>query len=174
MHPLPSNSTTTPPFDHPAITLARWVLYAGVASMMLGIMGLTVVNVVMRFVFVSPISGSDELVQFMLAILIFSAFPLVTLERRHFSVSIVARNTHGAARFWSAALELVVSVVGCAIITVQLAREAAQLQSDRMTTMVLQLPLAPLNYAMSVLSGLALIGIAVLLVDHLRSLRNQR
>ena len=150
-----------------AVAVARWVLRAGVACSMLGIMGLTVVNVFMRYVFVRPISGSDEMVQFMLALLVFSAFPLVTVERRHFSVSVLARGARGWLKFAGVALELAVSALGCAIVTSQLYSQAAMLASEQMTTMVLQLPLAPLNYAMSALSSLALVGIVVLLAEHL-------
>lgn len=150
-----------------AVAVARWVLRAGVAVSMLGIMGLTVVNVFMRYVFVRPISGSDEMVQFMLALLVFSAFPLVTVERRHFSVSVLARGARGWLKFAGVALELALSALGCAIVTSQLYSQAAMLASEQMTTMVLQLPLAPLNYAMSALSSLAFVGIVVLLAEHL-------
>ena len=149
-----------------AVAVARWVLRAGVAVSMLGIMGLTVVNVFMRYVFVRPISGSDEMVQFMLALLVFSAFPLVTVERRHFSVSVLARGARGWLKFAGVALELALSALGCAIVTSQLYSQAAMLGSEQMTTMVLQLPLAPLNYAMSALSSLAFVGIVVLLLEH--------
>ncbi len=154
-----------------AVELARRLLRAGVAACMLGIMGVTVVNVFMRYVFVRPISGSDEMVQYMLALLVFSAFPLVTVERRHFSVSVLARGAHGWLKFASVALELAVSALGCAIVTLQLYSQAVMLGSEQMTTMVLQLPLAPLNYAMSALSSLALIGILVLLAEHLLGAR---
>lgn len=150
-----------------AVAVARLVLRIGVVATMLGIMGITVVNVFMRYVFVRPISGSDEMVQFLLALLIFSAFPLVTVERRHFSVSLFARGARDALKFWSTTLELAVSAVGCAIVTLELFRQGQLLASEQMTTMVLQLPLAPLNYAMSALSVLALMGIVALLVEHL-------
>ncbi len=147
--------------------LARMFLRASVAATMLGIMGITVVNVLMRYVFVRPISGSDELVQFLLALLIFSAFPLVTVERRHFSVSLLARSASGAWKYWSQALELGVSTLGCGIVTVQLFQQGRLMASEQMSTMVLQLPLAPLNYAISALSLLAFLGIAAALLSHL-------
>lgn len=150
------------------VVLARRLLRASVVITMLGIMGITVLNVVMRYVFVRPISGSDEIVQFLLALLIFSAFPLVTVERRHFSVSLFARSARGALKYWSQVLELAVSTLGCGIVTVQLFEQGRLLASEQMTTMVLQLPLAPLDYAMSALSVLALAGIAAALLDHLR------
>ncbi len=149
-----------------AVTVGRVLLRTGVAATMLGIMGLTVVNVFMRYVFARPISGSDELVQFMLALLVFSAFPLVTVERRHFSVSALARAARGTLKVWSALLELLVSALGCVIVSVQLFRQARLMASEQMSTMVLQLPLAPLDYAMSALAGLALVGVVALLVEH--------
>ncbi len=145
---------------------ARTLLRAGVALTMLGIMGLTVVNVFMRYVLDRPISGSDELVQFLLALLVFSAFPLVTVERRHFSVSVLARAARGALKSWSVLLELSVSTLGCAIVCVQLFQLARLMQLEQMSTMVLQLPLAPLDFAISALAALALLGVAALLVDH--------
>ena len=162
LNPLPEARGPRP------VILARMLLRACVAITMLGIMGVTVTNVIMRYVFVRPISGSDEIVQFLLALLIFSAFPLVTVERRHFSVSLLARGARGALKYWSQALELAVSTLGCAIVTVQLFNQGRLLASEQMSTMVLQLPLAPLNYAMSALSLLALVGILATLLAHLR------
>ena len=161
-----SNSSSGGRGPRALVLWIRRALYAGVAASMLGIMGVTVVNVFMRYVLVSPISGSDEIVQFLLAILIFSAFPLATLERRHFSVALI-RGTRGRWRFWSVALELLVSVAACGIVTAQLFREAQQLRSEQMATLVLDLPLAPLNYAMSALAALAFGGLIVLLVRHM-------
>ena len=134
--------------------------------MMLGIMGLTVVNVCMRYFFAHPISGSDEAVQFMLALLIFSAFPLVTVERRHFSVSVLARTARGSLKAWSVLLELAVSAVGCWVVSQELFQQARLMAVEQMSTMVLQLPLAPLDYALSALAALALVGILLLLLEH--------
>ena len=161
-----SNSSSGGRGPRALVLWIRRALYAGVAASMLGIMGVTVVNVFMRYVLVSPLSGSDEIVQFLLAILVFSAFPLATLERRHFSVALI-RGLRGRWSFWSVTLELLVSVAGCAIVSVQLFREGLQLRSEQMATMVLELPLAPLNYAMSALAALALGGLIVLLIRHL-------
>lgn len=163
LNPAPAPGGSRP------VALARLLLRACVVLTMLGIMLVTVVNVVMRYVFVRPISGSDEIVQFLLALLIFSAFPLVTVERRHFSVSLLARSARGALRYWGQALELAVSTLGCGIVTLQLFSQGRLLASEQMSTMVLQLPLAPLNYAMSALSALAFVGILAALLGHLRS-----
>ncbi len=148
------------------VSATRILLRAGVATAMLGIMGLTVVNVVMRYAFARPISGSDEVVQFMLALLVFSAFPLVTVERRHFSVSVLARAARGSLKSGSVLLELAVSALGCAIVSLQLFEQARLMAREQMSTMVLQLPLAPLDFAMSALAALALAGILALLAEH--------
>ena len=165
----PALNPASDPGGSRPVALARLLLRACVVLTMLGIMLVTVVNVVMRYVFVRPISGSDEIVQFLLALLIFSAFPLVTVERRHFSVSLLARSARGALRYWGQALELAVSTLGCGIVTLQLFSQGRLLASEQMSTMVLQLPLAPLNFAMSALSALAFVGILAALLSHLRS-----
>ena len=146
----------------------RALLQICVGLAMVGIMALTVVNVTMRYVFNAPISGSDEIVQVLLAILVFSAFPLATLGRRHFSVALLARGRAGKARFYSLALELLVSAGACGVMTVELWQLASRMQSEQMSTMVLQMPLAPLNYAMSALSAIAFVGLLGALIAHLR------
>ncbi len=144
----------------------RALLHACVAASMIGIMALTSVNVATRYLLDAPISGSDEIVQYLLAILVFSAFPLVTIERRHFSVAIFSRSARGALRYWSVLLELVVSATACGIITVQLWSVAEQMRAERITTMVLQLPQAPLEFATSGLSSIAFAGLLAALARH--------
>lgn len=146
----------------------RALLQICVGLAMVGIMALTVINVTMRYVFNAPISGSDEIVQVLLAILVFSAFPLATLGRRHFSVALLARGRAGKARFYGVALELLVSAAACGVMTVELWQLAWRMQGAQMSTMVLEIPLAPLNYAMSVLSAVAFVGLVAALIAHLR------
>ena len=61
-----------------------WMVAAALAFMMV----LTVVDVTGRFVFNRPIPGSFEVMEFCLAIVVFSALPLVTWDRRHITVSL--------------------------------------------------------------------------------------
>src|SRR5918911_5437752 len=98
-------STTTNPFERentPVMAeggMLGWctlVLSVMCAISLLFIMALTFVDVFMRYWFSKPITGSSEMVMFAMAILIFSAFPLVTFRAQHISVSIMRGRLHGA------------------------------------------------------------------------------
>ena len=52
-------------------------------------MGLTVVDVVMRYWFNSSVAGAYEITELLLAILIFAGFPLVSQLDRHVSVDVL-------------------------------------------------------------------------------------
>lgn len=164
---MPSTPLPTRAWRAVPVRAATALLRAGVAATLLGIMGLTVVNVFMRYALARPISGADEIVQFLLALLVFSAFPLVTVERRHFSVSVLARSARGSWKRWSVLLELAVSALGCWVVSSQLFAQGRLAAEERMSTMVLQLPMAPLDDALGLLAALAVVGIVVLLLEQL-------
>jgi TRAP-type C4-dicarboxylate transport system permease small subunit len=145
----------------------RRVLGAVVALVLLAIMGLTFCDVFMRYWFAAPIRGAAEIVRFAMAILIFSALPLVTLSQQHITVNLL----QGRFGPWGAWLQhlfvLLVSLVAVGIMTWQLASDGADLAHNRITTTVLEWPLAPLSACMSVLSGVTLLVLLALTLDHL-------
>ena len=144
------------------------VLRVMCAVALLFIMGLTVIDVFMSYFFSSPVTGSAELVMFSMAILIFSAFPLVTLREQHISVGILHGRLSG---FWLWLQRLVilgVSLLACAGMAWQLLHDGHQLASDQQATMVLELPLGALSYFMGALSGVSALALALLLARHLR------
>jgi TRAP-type C4-dicarboxylate transport system permease small subunit len=135
---------------------------------LLFIMALTVIDVFMSYFFASPVTGSAELVMFSMAILIFSAFPLVTLREQHISVGILHGKLSG---FWLWLQRLVilgVSLLACAVMAWQLLHDGYQLANDKQATMVLELPLGPLSYFMGTLSGVSALALVLLLARHLR------
>ncbi len=136
------------------------------AAMMLFIMALTLVDVFMRHWFSAPITGSAEMVMFAMAILIFSAFPTVTLHEQHISVSIL-RGRFGAVGAWlQRSFILVVSLLACAAMAWQLVRGGAQLTDEEQTTMVLELPLGALSTTMGILSAVSALALVYLLARH--------
>ena len=144
-------------------------LRAMCAAALLFIMGLTFTDVFMRYWFSSPITGSAERVMFAMAILIFSAFPLVTLREQHISVGILHGRLSG---FWLWLQRLVilgVSLVACAGMAWQLLHDGHQLAGDHQATMVLELPLGALSYFMGALSGVSALALVYLIARHLRS-----
>lgn len=144
------------------------VLRVMCAAALLFIMGLTFIDVCMSYFFASPITGSAELVMFAMAILIFSAFPLVTLREQHISVGILHGRLHGRWLWLQRLIILGVSLLACASMTWQLLHDGHQLASEQQATMVLDLPLGPLSYFMGALSGVSALALILLLVRHLR------
>ncbi|MCG5076870.1 TRAP transporter small permease [Paraburkholderia tagetis] len=158
------------PRERAASRWLRRVLGAVVALVLLSIMGLTFCDVFMRYWFSAPIRGASEIVRFAMAILIFSAFPLVTLSQQHITVNLL-HGRFGRLGSWLQHLfVLLVSLVAVGIMTWQLASDGADLAHNRITTTVLEWPLAPLSYYMSALSGVTLIVLLALTVDHFAAL----
>ncbi|MFX1767003.1 TRAP transporter small permease [Paraburkholderia sp. A1RI-2L] len=153
--------------------VSRWlrrVLGSVVALVLLSIMGLTFCDVFMRYWFSAPIRGASEIVRFAMAILIFSAFPLVTLSQQHITVNLLHGRFGRLGNWLQHLFVLLVSVTAVGIMTWQLASDGADLANNRITTTVLEWPLAPLSYYMSALSGVTLIVLLALTVDHFAAL----
>lgn len=142
------------------------VLRAMCAIALIFIMGVTVIDVFMSHFFASPITGSAEMVMFAMAILIFSAFPLVTLREQHISVGILHGRLHGFWLWLQRLIILGVSLLACSAMAWQLLHDGFQLSDEQQTTMVLQLPLGPLDYFMGVLSGVSALALVLLLLRH--------
>lgn len=150
--------------------VTRWLkraLGAVVALVLLSIMGITFCDVFMRYWFAAPIRGASEIVRFAMAILIFSAFPLVTLSQQHITVNLLQGRFGRLGRWLQHLFVLLVSIVALGIMTWQLASDGADLARNRITTTVLEWPLAPLSYFMSALSGVTLLVLLALTFDHL-------
>ncbi|WP_175721188.1 TRAP transporter small permease [Burkholderia anthina] len=149
---------------------AYWMtrtLGAMVAIVLFAIMGITFCDVFMRYWFSAPIRGAAEIVRFAMAILIFSAFPLVTLNQQHITVNLL-QGRFGALGSWLQHLfVLIVSGVAVGIMTWQLASDGADLAQNRITTTVVEWPLAPLSYFMSALSAVTLVVLVALTITHL-------
>lgn len=136
------------------------------AFSLLFIMGVTFADVFMRYWFSAPITGSSEMVMFAMAILIFSAFPLVTLREQHISVGIMSGKLHGLSLWFQRLVILLASLLSCAAMAWQLIREGHELRADQQITQVLELPLGTLSMFMGILSGVAAAALLFLVVAH--------
>lgn len=144
----------------------RRTLGAVVALVLFAIMAITFCDVFMRYWFSAPIRGASEIVRFGMAILIFSAFPLVTLDQQHITVNLLQGRFGPVGRWLQHLFVLLVSGIAVGIMTWQLASDGADLASNQITTTILEWPLAPLSYFMSALSGVTLLVVVVLTVAH--------
>lgn len=137
-------------------------LLAGVA--LFAIMALTLVDVLGRKLFDHSLSGSLELTEILMVVVIFAALPLVSLHGEH----VVFDSLDHLMPPWLRRLQQAVVDLGCAAALGALAwlmwDKAAQMASYGDTTAQLQLPLGPFVQLMAVLCGItALVHLLLLL-----------
>ena len=116
---------------------------------------ITFADVFARYLFAAPIRGSVEIIQYAMALVIFTALPLVTHGRGHVTVSLIDKLVRGRVAWLRRVFCDLISLLALVLITWRLwAQGASDLQGDT-RTVVLGLPQAPLAYALCVLSALA-------------------
>jgi len=146
-------------------TLRGFELVLGVICcvLMLLIVGLTFVEVFMRYVFARPIRGAEEIIQFAMAMMIFAALPLITARRGHVTVSLIENAVRGTLK---RAIDVIVdtcSLAAVSLIAWRLFVDAGGRVASSDATVVLNWPRAPLVYAMAVLATItALIQLGML------------
>lgn len=140
-----------------------WISAIFLASMMV----LTFVDVVGRYVFNKPIFGSIEMIQFMLAITVFSGLALVNADDSHVTVELFDTQVKKAFPRFQPFLVQGVSLCVMGLIVVEMFQTAIhsyQLGSD---TIVLQWPLWIPTFSISVLAAISfVIQISSLIIPH--------
>ena len=129
----------------------------GVAASLIlfGMMTLTFVDVVARYVFNRPLRGAFEVTELMLLVLIFAGLPLVTHAREHVTMDFIDRLLQGRPReLLQRAIQL-----ACAGIMFLLAwlvwLKADRIWDYRDATDVLRIVYGPFVYFMSAMIGLS-------------------
>ena len=77
--------------EHPWQRRAEAVLGVAASAILLGMMVLTVVDVIARYVFNRPLRGAFEVTELLLLVLIFAGLPLVSLADEHAVMDFVDR-----------------------------------------------------------------------------------
>lgn len=119
------------------------------------IVGLTFADVFARYVFAAPIRGSVEIIEYAMALVIFTALPLVTRSRGHVTVSLVDGVVRGGVRRVKNVLCDTISTLALAVLTWRLGVQAGADHQSGATTVVLGWPHAPLYFAMTALTAVA-------------------
>lgn len=150
------------------LALASAILTAVAGLLLLAMMGLTVVDVIGRYVFAKPVPGAFEATEVMLALAVFAGLPIVTARGEHVQVRLLLAALPGRMqrlleRTWDVALTLLLA--GAAKL---LYAHAAALSAYGDATMLLQIPLAPVAFALATLSAAAAVVAAGRLVLTLR------
>ncbi len=137
--------------------LLRRLLGSVVAIVLFFMMCLTVVDVAGRFVFAKPVPGSFELMEFALAILIFSATPLVTWDRTHITVTLFDNLFRRLGGNLQQSFTLGVSAIAMAIICWRMWDQGNRLDVTGAITGYLEWSIAPVAWFMSVLAAVSLL-----------------
>ena len=113
----PGDSPSAGPSDHRNGGSLRWVR-GGIAFvgglMLLVMMALTIVDVVGRYIFNSPLGGAGELTELILVSVIFMGLPAVTLEKEHTTVDLFTARMPLWTERWRA---LAIGVFSCVILS---------------------------------------------------------
>ena len=132
--------------------LAIWILTA--------MMFLTAVDVCMRYLFKSPITGSFELVEFMMALLIPFSIVFCASEKSHVRVDIIVERFPKGIRSFLMFVANLLSLVLFVLITWQAAVYIVEEYNSKLTSAVLYIPVYPfigtLTFAFAALSSILL------------------
>ena len=130
----------------------RIPLTAVLAVSLFAMMALVFADVLGRYFLDSPIRGSYELTQTLMAIVVFSGFPLVTQSREHITVAIL-QNLGGK---WASTLRGIgidlVSAVVVGFMALRLWDQAVSLGKSGYVIGLVAIPMAPFAYFMCVMS----------------------
>lgn len=116
---------------------------------------LTFADVLGRYVFSSPVRGSLEMIEFAMAFVIFTALPLITRQRGHVTVSLIDGMFKSLS---SKKIKMVlcdtVSALALGLLTWRLYVQGLDDLKSGSATIVLNLPHAPLSFALTFFAGL--------------------
>ncbi|WP_198403496.1 TRAP transporter small permease [Celeribacter ethanolicus] len=122
------------------------VIAVACAVLLIAMMGLTVVDVLGRYLLNSPVKGATELTELMLAALIFLGLPAATLDREHVTVDLITDRLPLAIDKIRRPIVLLLSVGVQVMIAWRLWVTASQVAGYGGTTATLELPVAPIGY----------------------------
>jgi len=132
----------------------RWLRrgLGGLASALLFfMMALTFVDVVGRYLFNTPVYGGFEMTEVALATLIFAGLPLVTARDEHVTVDLFDRLIPAAIRHWRDAVIAALCGVLLFILSYHVWGKAGDSMRYGDVTAILEIPLGPMVYFMSVM-----------------------
>ncbi len=143
-------------------------LMEGLAGVMLTLMmAITFIDVVGRYLLSAPVFGATEMIQFLMALIIFSGLAIANAHDNHIVVELFDQRI---ARLAPRAYRIVIqslSIAAMALIVYVLARIALESIRHSAKTIVLEMPLGYLQAAVTAFAALSLLlQIAGLFVDR--------
>jgi TRAP-type C4-dicarboxylate transport system permease small subunit len=130
-------------------------------------MALTAADVVCRYFFNAPISGAFEIVQYLMAIVVFTGLPVTTASDGHLAVSLIPRTMSGRIGRMHRIFVRLLSSVALLLIAWRMTVQAQILDGSQAISGYLQVPLAPIAGVMAFFAFLAFLIIAAKLAAAL-------
>jgi TRAP-type C4-dicarboxylate transport system permease small subunit len=131
------------------------------AIFLFAMMVITSVDVAGRYLFNAPLSGGYEIVQYLMALVVFAALPVTTAADSHLSVTLIPPNLSGRIGRAHRIVVGLVSMLALMLIAWRMAEQAQILSRSQQISGYLQLPLAPIAWVMAAFAALAVVIIAV-------------
>ncbi len=135
-----------------------------IAFMML----LTVADVLGRFLFRAPITGTPELTEFMMIVIVFPALAWCALAGRHVLVDLIIKRFSPSIQAFIKTITLLLSLLIYVILTIASFYESIEVNTK---TGLLRIPHAPFYWIMSLGFALFCVAILVLLVRNMTETR---
>ncbi|NIY94792.1 TRAP transporter small permease [Salipiger sp. HF18] len=140
--------------------------------LLMALMGMTVTDVIGRYLFNAPLRGATELTELLLAAVVFLGLPAVALADEHVTVDLVTDRLPRAAQPWRLAAAGLFSAVVLAVVAWRVWVYASQIGGYGGTTTTLAIPIAPLGYFCAICTGVgALLTAAVPAIALARHLK---
>lgn len=131
---------------------------------------LTFADVLGRYVFSSPVRGSLEMIEFAMALVIFTALPLITRQRGHVTVSLIdGMFKSSACKKLKNVVCDAISALALGLLTWRLYLQGLDDLQSGSATIVLSLPHAPLSFVLTFFAGLTTCLVLALIWQTLTS-----
>lgn len=166
---MPSLHSEEPAQPAPHYGWFETILRSCVAITMLAMMVVTTLDVIGRYVFSSPLSGSYELIQVLVGLTVFTALPLTTLSGAHVNISMLDSFFRGRA---IKVRRVVILALGGAIvggIAYQLWELGQQMIRSGQVLGILEIPLGLVAFSFSAFAMLTVIVHGMLIVREVQT-----
>lgn len=150
-------------------SVARLCAVLGMLALLSFIL-MTNFDVLMRWLFNSPINGVSDVGPLVVAIVTAAFFPLALTERCHVSMGFLGDLLGPRTRLWLDAFAALVTWAFFVLLAWQLVRYAVELHRLGETTWVVQIPIAPWWFAVGLfMVACAVVQLAVVVVEASRA-----
>lgn len=127
----------------------RHAVETSMALFLLAMVGLTFADVIGRRIFGAPIYGANDIIEHLMALVVFAGLPLVTAAGAHLSIDLFDRLVGGPAMAWWRALTAVLVTVVLSVMAWRFLEHGLNASRISEVSQALRAPRAPLYFFMA-------------------------